>query len=134
MNHGGKQNVPSHATTVVLVDDSDLACETVKSTLGLAGYIVHALISPFGFINALRQHRPRIILLDIGLGAVSGTKLVPLARQHAPAEAKVLLYSGKDEEELRRVTVDSGADGHISKRISGDSLVAVIGKWAQSGR
>jgi DNA-binding response OmpR family regulator len=121
----------SSKPAVLLVDDSELACESVKHTLGTAGIQVVALNSPFGFIKAIREHKPRLILLDVGLGSVSGTKLVHLGRQHAPMGCPILLYSGRTT--LPEDTAASEADGYIEKSTTGQDLVATVSRWLGLG-
>lgn len=121
-------------STVLLVDDSEATCEAVSTALQDAGFTVRTLNGPFGFIKAVRDNRPRLILIDVGLGTMNGTKLVHLARQHAPSVTKVLLYSGREDAELERDVRDSGADGFISKRAAGDALIRAVRQWTGNPR
>ena len=116
--------------TVLIIDDSELTCESVKATLEDAGFIVVTLNSPFGFIKAVRECRPGVILIDVGLGSMNGTKLVRLARDHTATTTKILLYSGRTPGELERDARESGANGFISKSISSTELVASVRTWA----
>ena len=116
--------------SVVLVDDSELTCESVKVTLEDSGIGVFTINGPFGFIKAVRERKPNVILIDVGLGTMNGTKLVQLARDHSAPGTKVLLYSGRSEAELARDVTESGADGYISKAISSGELVASVKTWA----
>lgn len=118
------------SATVLLVDDSELTCESVRVTLEEAGFNVVTLNGPFGFIKAVRDSSPKVILIDVGLGTMNGKKLVSLGRGHAPTSTKILLYSGRPDDELQRDTVESGADGYISKRSTATMLVAEVAQWA----
>ena len=120
--------------TVLLVDDSEVACEAVKHTLAPAGVSVVALNSPFGFIRATREARPSLILLDVGLGTVNGTKLVELGRQHAPPGCPILLYSSRAASQLHEDARMSGADGFISKSTTGQALVNAVRQWLSEAR
>jgi DNA-binding response OmpR family regulator len=120
--------------SVLLVDDSELACEAVKHTLGGAGFEVTALNSPFGLIKAIRETQPVVILVDVGLGSVNGTRLVELARQNAPARCSVLLYSGREANLLEIDAIASGADGFITKSTTGTELIAVVRQWVGGAR
>jgi two-component system, OmpR family, response regulator len=111
---------------VLIVDDSELAREAVKDTLESAGLRVVMLESAFGFIRTLREKQPSLILLDVGLASMNGTKLVQLGREHAPRGAKLVLYSGRSPEELAVDARDSGADGFISKRTTDRALVLAV--------
>ncbi|HEX5099216.1 MAG TPA: response regulator [Polyangiaceae bacterium] len=121
--------VRSTSITVLVVDDSELACETVKHTLGEAGLNVIALNSPFGFIKAIRESGPAVILVDVSLGILNGAKLVRLGRQHAPPGCSLLLYSSRDPSVLEQDVISSGADGYITKSTTGRDFVAAIDRW-----
>jgi DNA-binding NarL/FixJ family response regulator len=117
--------------TILLVDDSELACEAVKHTLE-PDFQVVTLNGPFGFIKAIRESRPGLILVDVGLGSMNGTKLVSLARDHAPANCRILLYSSRDARQLEGDVQTSGADGFISKTTTGKDLIASVRQWIRS--
>jgi PleD family two-component response regulator len=119
-------------TTVLVVDDSEIACEAVIHTLTAAGLRVVALTSPFGFIRATRESRPSVILLDVGLGSVNGTKLVSLGRQHAPPGCAIVLYSSRSQKQLEQDARESGADGTITKSTTGLALVLAVKQWVHS--
>jgi DNA-binding NarL/FixJ family response regulator len=121
--------------TVLVVDDSELACESAKHTLGQAGLDVITLNSPFGFIKAIRESRPMIILVDVSLGILNGAKLVRLGRQHAPPGSSILLYSSREPALLEQDVASSGADGYITKSTTGKDFVAAVDRWiAGQGR
>lgn len=121
-------------SSILLVDDSELTCESIKTTLEEAGFSVTTLNGPFGFIKTVRQAQPALVLIDVGLGTMNGTKLVPLGRQHAPTHTRFLLFSGRDKEELARDVSASGADGFISKRESPTMLLMEVRKWLARAR
>jgi DNA-binding response OmpR family regulator len=114
---------------VLLVDDSEIACESVKHTLGEAALDVVAITGPFGFIKAVRETQPILILIDVGLGVLNGGKLVQLGRRHAPPSCPILLYSSRDAALLAHDVVTSGADGYITKTTTGQALVAAVRRW-----
>ncbi|HEX2734558.1 MAG TPA: response regulator transcription factor [Polyangiaceae bacterium] len=119
--------------TVMVVDDSELACEGLRHTLGNAGINVVALNSPFGFIKALRENNPQILLVDVGLGTMNGMRLVQLGRQHAPSGCAILLYSGREDSQLAEDVKASAADGYLSKRVTGTDLVNAVRRWLSNG-
>jgi DNA-binding NarL/FixJ family response regulator len=119
----------SGRVAVLLVDDSEIACESVKHTLAEAALDVVALNGPFGFIKAVRETQPMLILIDVGLGVLDGGKLVQLGRRNAAHDCSILLYSSRDPALLARDVVSSGADGYISKSTTGPAFVAAVRKW-----
>jgi DNA-binding NarL/FixJ family response regulator len=117
------------APTVLVVDDSELACESAKHVLGQAGLVVVTLNSPFGFIKTIREQRPAVILIDVGLGILNGSKLVHLGRKNAPSRCAILLYSGRDAASLREEVASSNADGFITKTTTGRDFVEAVSAW-----
>jgi DNA-binding response OmpR family regulator len=111
---------------VLVVDDSEIAREAVKDTLEAAGFRVATLESAFGFIRTIREQEPALILLDVGLASMNGTKLVSLGRQHAPKRTSIVLYSGRSVEELAVDARECGADGFISKQTTDRALVLSV--------
>lgn len=115
--------------TVLVVDDSELACESAKHALGQAGIAVVTLNSPFGFIKTIREQQPVVILIDVGLGILNGSKLVQLGRKNAPSGCAILLYSGRDAASLQEEVASSSADGFISKTTTGRDFVSAVSAW-----
>jgi two-component system, OmpR family, response regulator MtrA len=119
---------------VLLVDDSEVVCESVKHTLAEVALEVVALTGPFGFIKAVRETCPQLILIDVGLGILNGGKLVELGRRHAPPGCPILLYSGQAAALLERDVATSGADGYIAKSTTGAAFVAAVQRWIRQSR
>jgi DNA-binding NarL/FixJ family response regulator len=114
---------------VLVVDDSEVVCESTKHALELGGFEAVTLTSPFGFIKAVRESAPAIILLDIGLGTMNGTRLVQLGRQHAARSTRILLYSVREDAVLDHDVKLCGADGFVNKRVVGDELSKTLRRW-----
>jgi DNA-binding response OmpR family regulator len=119
----------SATPTVLVVDDSEIACESVKHTLGQVGIAVIALNSPFGFIKTLREHQPALVLIDVGLGILNGAKLVQLGRDNAPAGSPIVLYSSRDAATLQHDVATSHADGFITKSTTGREFARIVSDW-----
>jgi len=111
---------------VLVVDDSAVAREAVKDTLESSGFRVITLESAFGFIRTIREQAPALILLDVGLASMNGTKLVLLGRQHVPPGTSIVLYSGRSAKELAADARECGADGFICKQTAGHALVKSV--------
>ncbi|HEV8547675.1 MAG TPA: response regulator [Polyangiaceae bacterium] len=122
---------PSAPPTVLVVDDSEIACESAKHTLGQTGINVVALNSPFGFIKTIREQQPALILIDVGLGILNGAKLVHLGRKNAPPGCPILLYSSRDAAMLQQDVDASNADGFITKSTTGSAFVRAVTDWIE---
>jgi DNA-binding NarL/FixJ family response regulator len=65
-------------------------------------------------IEALKQHRPQVVLVDLGLPDGSGLKLIRAASVQNPAP-DVMVISGFSDEESVLAAVEAGAGGYLLK-------------------
>jgi PAS domain S-box-containing protein len=71
------------------------------------------------------QHELAVVVLDIGLGGMSGFELVPILRERHPGVPVVMLTGATDEDDRIRA-LDSGAHDYITKPFSNRELVARV--------
>jgi len=120
---------------IMIVDDSPVCCEVASLILRKAGYAVVSVYSPIGFVNQLRRELPDLVLVDVAMPAMSGPKLVELAKQKKPAKCAIVLYSDRPTDELERFVLECGADGFIPKSADGPALIKAAAKFiAQKAR
>jgi len=105
----------SEPRKILVVDDSELCCDFVRLVLGEFGYAVVTMSSHFGFVKTLRDEKPDLVLVDVTMPIMSGTKLVELALKKRTHRCSIVLYSDRDESELSRLAASCGADGYIKK-------------------
>ncbi|MDD5010979.1 MAG: response regulator [Phycisphaerae bacterium] len=80
---------------VLLVDDSPLWVNMLKTALANKGFIVEALSDGLAAIEYLKEKRPDIILLDYFLPKVTGARVAKFARKLPHLDnAKILILSG----------------------------------------
>src|SRR5262245_12558816 len=99
----------------MVVDDSPIVLELVQGILSDGGYEVVTVTSPFGFSSHLRREKPDLVLVDVGMPALQGDKLVEIAQRNESHRCPVVLYSDRSEAELLRLVRSSGATGYIRK-------------------
>jgi DNA-binding NarL/FixJ family response regulator len=79
-------------------------------------------------LQACREHRPQVAVLDVALegSPIDGVALCRRLREELP-EVEVVFYTGRDELGLARKLFDAGAKGVVSKAdTSSDLLRAVL--------
>jgi two-component system OmpR family response regulator len=120
------------ANILIVDDDVDLAV-LLAYVLEREGH--HALVahSTSAARAALRQHRPDLMILDIGLPDASGEQLLAEVRQPStmtpPSRASrpsVLMLSGADREDTMVHTMRMGADDYVTKPFRPRLLLARI--------
>ena len=109
---------------VLIVDDDPLQLELVQRTLKSEGFDVMTCESPIGVTNIVRSFVPHIVLMDVDIPALSGDKILSIARKSAPPMTRFVLHSSSDESVLRNLAKQVEADGYISKSVTGSDLVA----------
>jgi two-component system, chemotaxis family, response regulator PixG len=102
--------------TIVIVDDSELTLDRVRSILENAGHRVVSVNSPFGTSAAIVREKPDLVLIDVAMPALSGDVLVSIARRRAGSEGtKIVLHSSRSAAELSVKAAACGANGFILK-------------------
>jgi DNA-binding NarL/FixJ family response regulator len=66
--------------------------------------------------------QPDIVLLDLAMPVMDGLQALPELRRLLPG-ARLVVFSGYDEESLARAAMDAGADAYIEKGTSVLQLV-----------
>lgn len=116
---------------VLVVDDDNTQLELVERTLKADGIEVMTCSSPIGVTNQIVSFSPKIVLVDVNIPALSGDRLIGISRKWAPQGTLFVLYSASDESRLRGLAREVGADGWISKSVTGSVLTARLRSFAQ---
>lgn len=107
---------------VLVVDDDASQIELVTRMLGSSGFEIASSTSPIGVSNVVRTFAPDVVLIDVNIPALSGDRLLTLAKKGALPHTLFVLYSASDESTLRRLAADVRADGWISKSTTGSEM------------
>ncbi len=117
----------------VLVVDDDA---TLRSTLaiGLRAADHEVLIAADGrtALQALREDRPDVVVLDLGLPDLSGIEV--LRRLRAWSTTPVVVLSARAESNEKVEALDLGADDYVTKPFGMDELLARIRAAARRAR
>lgn len=101
----------------ILIIDDDLAhLDSTRGILESEGYDVVTHHNPFGATNAVRDHRPDLVLLDVNMPGLSGEQLIRVFGSNVSTRnARVVFYSSNDEDSLRASVEKHGVHGYICK-------------------
>jgi DNA-binding NarL/FixJ family response regulator len=111
--------------TIVIVDDHEPYRRSARTLLELDGYrIVGEAEDGAAALEVVERTRPDVVLLDIELTDMSGLEV---AERLAGGEARIVLVSSRDQQDLGRRARRCGAVGFIPKdELSGERLAAVL--------
>lgn len=114
------------ADTVLIADDHAVVREGLRNLLVRAGYAIAAEVSTGeAAVSAWREHRPSLVLLDLGMPGLGGLE----ALNHILAEdkeARVLVFTMHEDLLHASRALKAGARGYFPKSGSPDALLAAI--------
>jgi two-component system cell cycle response regulator DivK len=115
---------------ILVIEDTEDNRQIIRDLLAAAGYdLVEANDGAAG-VQAAKDHKPDLILMDIQLPIMDGyqaTRAIKAeaALKHIPIIAVTSYALSGDEEKTR----EAGCDGYISKPFSPRNLLALIRKY-----
>jgi DNA-binding response OmpR family regulator len=109
---------------VLIVDDDQLLCRSLAYSLQNAGYEPAVANSAEDALRISQQHKPDLVLLDIGLPAMDGLGMMRELQSHYPIP--VILVTARRRELDEIVGLEVGADDYITKPFDTDVLLAHI--------
>jgi signal transduction histidine kinase/integral membrane sensor domain MASE1 len=116
----GSRTVPRR---VLVVDDNADAADSMASLLRLHGHEAWTAYDAASALALGSEHRPDVVLLDIGLPGMSGYD-VALKLRELPAlrDALIIAVTGYGQPEDRRRSREVGFDHHLIKPVDIDAL------------
>ena len=112
---------------VMLIEDDEMMRSLLCTWLQMEGF--EAIPINYGvnlteIINAVRQEKPDLVLLDANLQKINGFDLLDHIRRDTSLKtARVIMSSGED---YRNRSIESGADGFILKPYMPEELTSMI--------
>ncbi|MBI4626802.1 MAG: response regulator transcription factor [Verrucomicrobia bacterium] len=121
--------------TVLIVDDHFVVRSGLAASLELDDTIriVGEAERSEEVVAAYRQHRPRVVLLDLQLPGQGGIAAMAALRAH-DANARVLIFSTFARDDEIQAALDAGALGFLQKSASREELLAALRSVAQGRR
>ena len=112
-------------TSVLLVEDDPNIANLVDMYLRRGGYRVHRAADGRTGMDRVKQYRPELVILDIGLpGDVDGIQMCRELR--ATSDTPIIMLTARDSEIDRIVGLELGADDYVTKPFSPRELVARV--------
>jgi DNA-binding response OmpR family regulator len=110
--------------TILVVDDEPNIADLVDLYLAREGYRVLQAGTGAAGLEAVNTHRPRLVVLDVGLPDMDGLEVCKRLRQ--TSQIPVIFLTARDGEVDRVVGLELGGDDYLTKPFSPAELVARV--------
>lgn len=122
--------------TVVLIDDDHVTQQLVQFLLTNAGYRVHKAGTGNSGLALVREHRPDLVLLDVGLPDVSGIEVCKLIKADPSLRNTLVMHlsaTHTTEADMAR-GIDGGADAYLTLPFQKEQLLARVDSLVRIAR
>ena len=110
---------------IVLVDDLVHYTEALKGVFELDGHSVHTANDGATGLRVIREVRPDLAFIDLGLPDVDGYELARTIRAEG-IQAYLVAFTARGGDKTRAKTSDAGFDRHILKPLLPDERREVL--------
>lgn len=109
--------------TVLVVDDDEAIRTALERALGLEGFTVSTVAGGHAALDAVADHPPDVIVLDVVMPDLDGVSVTKDLRGQG-RQMPILVLSALDEVDDRVAGLQAGADDYLIKPFAVDELVA----------
>lgn len=118
---------PARTIRTVVIDDNDDARELLSDLLKTKGYEVLSAADGTTGVDLIRQHRPDLALVDLGLPGLDGIGVVEELRTLCPdLKTRLVALTGYGEASDRERTQKAGFHAHLVKPATAAALFACL--------
>lgn len=112
---------------VVIADQHHLVRAGFSLILqSLDGVNVAETDSVAGAVDLVAKHRPKLVLVSVGLGESGDFELIRRIRQLGDPQPCILIMVGSRDGDVAELVTRSGADGTVAKYATPEEIVASI--------
>jgi len=109
---------------VLIIEDDPRIRPLLMRSLGERGHAVSSAATGMQGLAMAVDHRPDLVILDLGLPDVDGTQVLSMLR--AVSGVPVIVASARDDDPSLVGCLDAGADDYVVKPFTTDQLEARI--------
>jgi signal transduction histidine kinase/ActR/RegA family two-component response regulator len=124
---GGAQAPGPKPPSILVVDNSKEAAQSLALLVREWGYEVRLTYDPFSALEEARARPPAVVLLDIGMPGMDGYEAARRLRSQPESKDAVLVaVTGYGEEADRQRAREAGFDYHMTKPVDPEDLQALL--------
>ena len=115
-------SAPPGGYQILVVEDDEQMRRFLRVTLRVNNYRVYEATTAAEALAIAQSRRPDLVVLDLGLPDLDGTKLVPQLR--AWYKGPIVVVSARHQENDKIQALDAGADDYLTKPFGTGELLA----------
>ncbi|MDO9226757.1 MAG: diguanylate cyclase [Pseudomonadota bacterium] len=117
----------AEAGRVLIVDDSPALAAFYAAHLNEAGFVTQVVTDPLKTLDALNEHPPELILLDMNMPGASGEEIAEVIRQQeAYLSIPIVFLSAESDVSRQREAMSLGGDEFLHKPIEPEHLISAV--------
>lgn len=109
---------------IVVVDDDPVILRTLRINLKARGYDPVPITNGHDLLVEARETRPDLIILDLGLPDMDGTRVLHMLRTFS--DVPVIVLSARHDSDDKVEALDEGADDFVTKPFGMEELMARV--------
>ena len=119
---------------ILVADDNNDALESLATLLQLSGHEVYTAANGAVALESAEQHRPEVVLLDIGMPKLDGYEVARRIRSQPWGQRITLVaLTGWGQDSDRRRSQEAGFDSHLVKPLDLDKLTELLAALPSTG-
>jgi CheY-like chemotaxis protein len=124
----------THAPLRVLVaDDNRATAFTLGKALEKRGNVVEVVLNGLAAMDVVRQFKPNVALVDIGMPGIDGHEVTRRIRREPGFEQiPIIVISAHGRHEDFERSLDAGANRHLVKPVDFDELWTLLDEIEQT--
>ena len=112
---------------ILLVDDNEKLCQLYQQLLMRGGHVTRTVTNPSVALDAIRQEKPELVLLDIMMEPISGWEVLEQVRADSEcADIPVIILTGKVLTAQEALKYGLLIEGFVMKPLERTMLLAAI--------
>jgi len=120
--------------SLLIVDDERDAVDAMKMYLDLQGFDVRLAYSGSEGVNAAKEAKPDLVLLDLAMPGMDGWQALKLMKESAPDLRVVIVTGSVPDRNLEEQVKQEGAIGILIKPIKIGELASKIRSFIEGGQ
>jgi len=115
------------AIDILIAEDEPSILEALDFVLQKAGWTIGSVMDGEAVLDAVRRLNPRVLVLDVMLPKRNGFEVLKQIRADAQIRnLPVLVLTAKGQQQDRKIALELGADGFITKPYANADVVEAV--------